>query len=338
MQETPLEDPEKPIEVASSESPADETVHITQIGAVLEKMIAALPEKLRAPLVLSTIDEMSPREVAATLGINEAAVRSRVFRARQIRREIDGDRAAAQVFLAERAADRSSFAPHPARHLDGGLVFGVDRVVNGFNEAHALNGTYRIAFDGPVTAAPSGFGLVAQSFELAAGDTSTVILDHDGLRITAFNVNHKLVGPAVGYRFDYKGRSIVVSGDTAPSSNLVQVAAGADVLVHEGMSPRLVGVLEEEARAAGRRGPAELFHNLQSYHTRPSDAADEASEAKVQALIFTHLIPPIPGGALEGPFLDDARNHFSGPLSIAEDGDLVSLPAGGGKLTRRNLL
>ena len=50
-------------------------------------MIAALPEKLREPLILSTIEEMSPREVAATLEINEAAVRSRIFRARQILRE-----------------------------------------------------------------------------------------------------------------------------------------------------------------------------------------------------------------------------------------------------------
>jgi RNA polymerase sigma-70 factor, ECF subfamily len=85
--EIPLEDPEKPIEVASSETPADETVHGTQMSAVLEKIIAALPEKLRAPLILSTLEEMSPREVAAILGINEAAVRSRAFRARQILRE-----------------------------------------------------------------------------------------------------------------------------------------------------------------------------------------------------------------------------------------------------------
>ena len=85
--EIALEDPEKPIEVASSETLADETVHGTQVVAVLEKMISALPEKLRAPLILSTIEEMSPREVGATLGINEAAVRSRVFRARQILRE-----------------------------------------------------------------------------------------------------------------------------------------------------------------------------------------------------------------------------------------------------------
>jgi RNA polymerase sigma-70 factor, ECF subfamily len=86
--EIPLEDPDQPVEeVASSETPADETLLGTQVTTALERMIAALPEKLREPLVLSTIEEMSPREVAATLGINEAAVRSRVFRARQILRE-----------------------------------------------------------------------------------------------------------------------------------------------------------------------------------------------------------------------------------------------------------
>ena len=88
MREIPLKDPERPmVEVASSVVPADQTLHGTQVSAALEKMIAALPEKLREPLVLSTIEEMSPREVAATLGINESAVRSRVFRARQILRE-----------------------------------------------------------------------------------------------------------------------------------------------------------------------------------------------------------------------------------------------------------
>jgi RNA polymerase sigma-70 factor (ECF subfamily) len=86
--EIPLEDPDKPIdEVASSETAANETLHGKQFSAALERMIAALPEKLRQPLILSTVEEMSPREVAATLGINEAAVRSRVFRARQILRK-----------------------------------------------------------------------------------------------------------------------------------------------------------------------------------------------------------------------------------------------------------
>jgi RNA polymerase sigma-70 factor (ECF subfamily) len=86
--ETSLDDAEQPVpEVVSSEVAADASVHGAQLEAALEKLIVALPEKLRQPLVLSTIEEMSPREIAATLGINEAAVRSRVFRARQILRE-----------------------------------------------------------------------------------------------------------------------------------------------------------------------------------------------------------------------------------------------------------
>ena len=74
-------------EVASSDISADRVLEGNQIGEVLERLISALPEKLRAPLILSAIEEMSPREIALTLDINEAAVRSRVFRARQILKE-----------------------------------------------------------------------------------------------------------------------------------------------------------------------------------------------------------------------------------------------------------
>jgi RNA polymerase sigma factor (sigma-70 family) len=86
--EVALENPENAAsEVPSSEALADETMQGAQVGARLERLIAALPEKLREPLILSALEEMSPREVAATLGITEAAVRSRVFRARQILKE-----------------------------------------------------------------------------------------------------------------------------------------------------------------------------------------------------------------------------------------------------------
>ena len=86
--EVALEDPEEPIaEAASPDTAADETLHGAEVSALLERMIAALPAKLREPLVLSAMEDMSPREIAVTLGINEAAVRSRVFRARQILRE-----------------------------------------------------------------------------------------------------------------------------------------------------------------------------------------------------------------------------------------------------------
>lgn len=86
--EIPLEDPEQPVaEPASTAAGADENLQGTRMAAQVERLIAALPEKLRQPLILSTIEEMTPREVAATLGINESAVRSRVFRARQILKE-----------------------------------------------------------------------------------------------------------------------------------------------------------------------------------------------------------------------------------------------------------
>jgi RNA polymerase sigma-70 factor, ECF subfamily len=86
--EIALEDPETTMqEIASPQIPADRVAEGAQAGEVLEKLIVALPEKLRAPLILSAIEEMSPREIAAALNINEAAVRSRVFRARQILKE-----------------------------------------------------------------------------------------------------------------------------------------------------------------------------------------------------------------------------------------------------------
>jgi len=86
--EISLDDPEKPLaEIASARSSADDAIEGSEVHTRLEKLIAALPKKLRAPLILSTVEEMSPREVAATLGISAAAARSRVFRARQILRE-----------------------------------------------------------------------------------------------------------------------------------------------------------------------------------------------------------------------------------------------------------
>ena len=86
--ETPLEESGRPTQELPSDGPlVDEAMQGSQVGDLLERLISALPEKLRQPLILSALEEMSPREVGATLGINEAAVRSRVFRARQILRE-----------------------------------------------------------------------------------------------------------------------------------------------------------------------------------------------------------------------------------------------------------
>ena len=83
-----------------------------------------------------------------------------------------------------------------------------------------------------------------------AGGSATV-LEENGLKVTAFTVDHTPVAPAYGYRFDYKGRSVVISGDTVKCANLVAAAKGADVLIHEAQAAHLVKMIQEAAENVG---------------------------------------------------------------------------------------
>ncbi|MFV4649318.1 hypothetical protein ACNJUT_22245, partial [Mycobacterium tuberculosis] len=96
---------------------------------------------------------------------------------------------------------------------------------------------------------------------------------------------------------------MVISGDTAPSPRLEAAAKGADLLVHEGLAPGLVAIQREAAIKDGRPNLAAILHDILSYHTTPEAAAGIAERAQVKYLLFTHIIPPLPMRALEGPFL-----------------------------------
>lgn len=215
---------------------------------------------------------------------------------------------------------------------------GVERVAAGFNEAYAIDSGYRTAHHGPEVAPPSGAGIEARPFAVPAGADSIVILDEDGVKITAFRVSHDPVDPAVGYRFDYKGRSVVISGDTAPSPVLERQSKGVDLLVHEALSPNMVAILRDGAIRAGKPKRAKIFADIPGYHTSPEDAARIAQRSGAKALLLTHIIPPLQVRALEGPFAGEARKLYRGPLWIARDGDLITLPAGGGEPKRKTLL
>ncbi|NBU27567.1 MAG: MBL fold metallo-hydrolase [Caulobacteraceae bacterium] len=211
---------------------------------------------------------------------------------------------------------------------------GVERIASGLNELYAIDNGYRTAHHGAAVAPPSGAGFVARRFEMPQGPSQVTVLDDRGLRVTAFRVAHGPVEPAVGYRFDYKGRSLVVSGDSAVSSNLVRVAKGADLLVHDALSPMLVRRLKAASLAAGRKNQGKILEDIINYHASPEQIADQARGAGVSALLMTHIVPPLPLKALEGPFLGQARDRFKGQLWIARDRDLISLPAGGKAITR----
>jgi ribonuclease Z len=154
-----------------------------------------------------------------------------------------------------------------------------------------------------------------------------IVLERDGLTITAFVVDHSPVRPAVGYRFDFRGRSVVVSGDTKKNTNLQRFAAGVDLLVHEALNPQLVGLLNRGAERAGRPRLVKITHDILDYHTTPVEAAQIARDAGVGYLLYNHIVPPLPLPSMEEIFLDGVAETWSGPVSVGRDGTLVRLPA-----------
>jgi ribonuclease Z len=214
-------------------------------------------------------------------------------------------------------------------------VDGVQRIAAGFNEAYALDDGYRTAHHGPLVAPPSGAGYAPRIFATPTAGNPVVVLDDNGLKITAFRVEHDPANPAVGYRFDYKGRSLVVSGDTRPCPEVARMAKGADLLVHEALSPQLVGQLRQAALDNKRYNIAKILADIPAYHTPPEKAAAIAQQAGVKALLLTHIIPPLPSRLMEGPFLRNSRSLFKGSLWLARDGDVISLPAGSQAVIRK---
>ena len=209
---------------------------------------------------------------------------------------------------------------------------GVGEVAAGLNAAYRQDSTYRTAHHGAAVVPPSGFGFSPRAFAPTGG----VVLNDSGLKVTAIPVDHRPVTPAVAYRFDYKGRCLLVSGDTLPSPALTTAAKGCDLLVHEALQPRLTRVPGAAAKAAGNAGLAKILADIEDYHTTPEQAAEIAAAAGVKALALTHIVPPLRVPGLEAAFLGDARGRFDGELWIADDRDLVSLPAAGG-MTRTRL-
>ena len=207
---------------------------------------------------------------------------------------------------------------------------GTTRVAAGFNEAYAIDQGYRTAHHGEQVMPPSGFGLAAEDFVMPEGAAQLVVYDSGGVRIAAFPVSHAPVANAVGYRIDYAGRSIVVSGDTARSSSLARAAQGADLLVHEALSTELNRIMQDAANSGGRENVGAIFHDILSYHSSPEDAGAAAAEAHVGALALTHFLPAPAVPGLDQVFVRAARSTYDGPVWAMRDGDVISLPAAGG--------
>ena len=199
---------------------------------------------------------------------------------------------------------------------------GVGEVAAGFNQAYAQDTAYRIAHHGEALLPPHLSQLRPRVIEPG------VVLERDGLVVTAFTVNHEPVKPALGYRFDYRGRSLVVSGDTVVDDSLRQAAEGADLLLHDAISLPIVQAFEAGAREAGLGRQATIFADIQTYHAATEDVYALAEQANVGQLALYHFVPA-PSNAL---FREIFRRNIPSDVVFTEDAMQFDLPAGSKKI------
>lgn len=164
-------------------------------------------------------------------------------------------------------------------------------------------------------------GVHREGVEIESTDVDPgVIFEKDGLKVTAFEVDHLpidvetrellgLWGQAFGFRFDYRGRSLVLSGDTRLSENLIEHSQGVDVLVHESQ------YASPEATAEAKLANVSL-----SVHTEPKDAAVVFQRTKPKMAVYSHLIPPdVTAEELK------AATPYDGPLTVAHDLMMITI-------------
>jgi ribonuclease BN (tRNA processing enzyme) len=180
------------------------------------------------------------------------------------------------------------------------------RMTKLFFEMNAYDIDTRIANEGRVPLVP-----LVHPHELR---DAGVVMSDDNVKVTAALVHHPPVVPAFAYRFDARDRSIVISGDTAPSRSLATLAAGADVLVHAVMYPPAIDRLVAKVpNAAG------LKASILAHQTSAEDAGRLAQDAGVKTLVLSHFVPPDDPSVTEAMWLEAARTHFRGTVVVGRD-------------------
>ncbi len=207
---------------------------------------------------------------------------------------------------------------------------GVEKVAAGFNEAYELDHGYRKAHHehGAFKFSIEAGLLKAQPVAVPAGQPTAVAWTDGDLKVTAIVVAHDPIKPAYGYRFDYKGRSVVISGDTRPWPPLGVAAKGADVLIHEAQNSDMTKQLSSGLAMLGNPRMSSLMTDTLTYHTTPVEAADLARAAGVKKLVLYHLTQA--GLPFYTPEAFTKGMDAGGKLDwrLSKDGMTIELPAG----------
>jgi ribonuclease Z len=180
---------------------------------------------------------------------------------------------------------------------------GVNELMDGLQKAYAADIRIRIADEHrPLEA------VKVEAKEFAA---EGVVFDEDGVKVTAFEVDHgDLIKPSFGYRVDFGGRSVVLSGDTRFSENLIKHSTGVNLLIHE------VAV----ARPEIMNDP--FIKAIMAHHVTPKEAGTVFSRTKPKLAVYSHLVfqnrPQFPAVGVKD-IVEQTKETYTGPLEVGED-------------------
>ena len=145
------------------------------------------------------------------------------------------------------------------------------------------------------------------------------VYEEQGVKVIAFLVDHYPVVPAFGYIIEYGGHSVVLSGDTRYSENLIKFAKGTDLLVHE------VAIASDTLKKTDPR------YNILEHHTTPEQAGKVFTAVKPKLAVYSHIVSIYAYPVKE--ILPRTKEIYSGPVILGEDlmsfsvGDTVSMKA-----------
>ncbi|MFT6750122.1 MAG: ribonuclease Z [Candidatus Azotimanducaceae bacterium] len=202
---------------------------------------------------------------------------------------------------------------------------GISEIVENVNGTYRQDRTYRVAHHGSELLSP----------ELGVMKPQTVaegrIIQDGELTITAYSASHLPVEPSLGYRFDYQGRSVVISGDSLVTQETIKISDGVDLLLHDALSLPIVSTLSKAANSAGLTRIGKIMSDVMDYHASVESLVALADSIQVKHLAFYHLVPVPVNILFEEVFLRDLPANYS----LAKDGTWFELPTGSDELEIR---
>ena len=178
---------------------------------------------------------------------------------------------------------------------------------------------YRIAHHGKDLMLPEAGTPISKMIKFSDHNEKILCFETDGLKVYAFQVDHSPVKSAVGYRIEYKGNVVVITGDTKKTNNLAEHCKDADILFSEAISYEMLNNMIEGLKRINLTRSTKILKDIQDYHMEPVVAARIAKEAGVKKLVYVHITPPLTNKATEELYLKGVSDIFDGEIILGRD-------------------